>query len=47
VVAATSIEAGRLRVRVGGWVGEADGPAGLEPGAPAHGVVRRAHALAR
>jgi ABC-type sulfate/molybdate transport systems ATPase subunit len=46
VVAATTVEAGRVRVRVGSWVGEAQSPAGLEPGRPAHGVVRRAHALA-
>ena len=31
VVASMSIEAGRLRVRVGGWVGEADSPAGPSP----------------
>jgi molybdate transport system ATP-binding protein len=44
-VAATTIETGRLRVRVDGWVGEADAVAGLEPGAVAHGIVRRAHPL--
>ena len=44
-VAATAVEAGRLRVRVGGWIGEADALAGLEPGRPAHGIVRRLHRL--
>jgi molybdate transport system ATP-binding protein len=44
-VAATTIEAGRLRVRVGDWIGEAQSPDGLEPGAVAHGVVRRLHPL--
>jgi molybdate transport system ATP-binding protein len=44
-VAATTIEAGRLRVRVGDWIGEAEGVDGLEPGSVAHGVVRRLHRL--
>ncbi len=44
-VAATTIEAGRLRVRVGDWIGEAESAAGLEPGSTAHGVVRRLHPL--
>jgi len=44
-VAATTIEAGRLRVRVGDWIGEAERPEGLEPGALAHGVVGRRHPL--
>ncbi|HEV7493689.1 ABC transporter ATP-binding protein [Baekduia sp.] len=44
-VAATTVEAGRLRVRVDGWIGEAESAAGLEPGAVAHGVVRRLHPL--
>jgi ABC-type sulfate/molybdate transport systems ATPase subunit len=47
VVAGTTIEAGRLRVRVGDWVGEADAPAGLEAGDTAHGIVRRLHPLDR
>jgi molybdate transport system ATP-binding protein len=44
-VAATTIEAGRMRVRVDGWIGEAESLDGLEPGAAAHGVVRRMHPL--
>jgi ABC-type sulfate/molybdate transport systems ATPase subunit len=44
-VAAVTIEAGRLRVRVDGWIGEAETTDGLEPGAVAHGVVRRRHPL--
>lgn len=44
-VAATTIEAGRLRVRVGDWIGEAESAAGLGPGATAHGTVRRLHPL--
>jgi molybdate transport system ATP-binding protein len=46
-VAATTIEAGRLRVRVDGWIGEAESPANLEPGSVAHGLVRRLHPLTR
>jgi molybdate transport system ATP-binding protein len=46
MVAATTVEAGRLRVRVDGWVGEAEALDGLDPGATAHGVVRRLHRLA-
>jgi molybdate transport system ATP-binding protein len=44
-VAATTIESGRLRVRVDDWIGEAESVDGLEPGAIAHGVVGRLHAL--
>jgi molybdate transport system ATP-binding protein len=44
-VAATTIEAGRLRVRVDDWIGEAESLDGLEPGGAAHGVVRRMHPL--
>jgi molybdate transport system ATP-binding protein len=44
-VAATTIDSGRLRVRVDDWIGEAESVDGLEPGAIAHGVVRRLHAL--
>ena len=44
-VAATTIEAGRLRVRVDGWIGEAESAEGLEPGGLAHGIVRRLHPL--
>ncbi|MET0603652.1 MAG: ABC transporter ATP-binding protein [Baekduia sp.] len=44
-VAATTIEAGRLRVRVDGWIGEAESADGLEPGRLAHGIVRRLHPL--
>lgn len=44
-VAATTIEAGRLRVRVDDWIGEAESVDGLEPGRVAHGVVRRLHPL--
>jgi ABC-type sulfate/molybdate transport systems ATPase subunit len=44
-VAATTIEAGRLRVRVDDWIGEAESVDGLEPGSTAHGVVRRLHPL--
>jgi molybdate transport system ATP-binding protein len=44
-VAATTIEAGRLRVRVDDWIGEAESVDGLEPGGTAHGVVRRMHPL--
>ena len=44
-VAATTIEAGRLRVRVDGWIGEAESVDGLEPGSFAHGIVRRLHPL--
>jgi ABC-type sulfate/molybdate transport systems ATPase subunit len=44
-VAATTIEAGRLRVRVDDWIGEAESVDGLEPGGTAHGVVRRLHPL--
>ncbi|QEC49197.1 ABC transporter ATP-binding protein [Baekduia soli] len=44
-VVSTALEGTRVRVRVGGWVGEAASAQGLEPGRPAHGVVRRAHVL--
>jgi hypothetical protein len=44
-VVATTVEAGRLRVRVDGWIGEAESAHGLEPGAIAHGVVGRFHPL--
>ena len=44
-VAATTIEAGRVRVRVDGWIGEAQSVEGLEPGRVAHGTVRRLHPL--
>jgi hypothetical protein len=44
-VEATTIEAGRLRVRVDGWIGEAESVDGLDPGTVAHGVVRRLHPL--
>jgi molybdate transport system ATP-binding protein len=44
-VAATTIEAGRLRVRVDDWIGEAESVDGLEPGRVAHGIVRRMHPL--
>jgi molybdate transport system ATP-binding protein len=44
-VGATTIEAGRLRVRVGDWIGEAENADGLEPGAVAHGIVGRFHPL--
>jgi ABC-type sulfate/molybdate transport systems ATPase subunit len=45
-VAGTAIEGGRVRVRFGAWAGEATSPAGLDVGAVAHGMVRRAHVLA-
>ena len=45
-VTSTAIEGGRIRVRVGDWVGESTAVEGLAPGAPAHGVVRRAHVMA-
>jgi molybdate transport system ATP-binding protein len=44
-VVATTIEAGRLRVRVDGWIGEAESADGLAPGSTAHGIVRRLHPL--
>jgi len=44
-VTAVTLEAGRLRVRVGDWTGEAHDTTGLEPGARVHGVVRHAHPL--
>jgi ABC-type sulfate/molybdate transport systems ATPase subunit len=44
-VAATTIEAGRLRVRVDDWIGEAESLDELEPGRVAHGVVARMHPL--
>jgi molybdate transport system ATP-binding protein len=44
-VTSTAIEAGRLRIRVGSWIGEAETLDGLQPGAPAHGVVGRLHRL--
>jgi ABC-type sulfate/molybdate transport systems ATPase subunit len=44
-VTATSVEAGRLRVRVGAWIGEATSLEGLEPGQPAHGIATRLHPL--
>jgi molybdate transport system ATP-binding protein len=45
-VGSTTIEAGRLRVRVDDWIGEAASVDGLEPGHVAHGIVRRMHPLA-
>jgi molybdate transport system ATP-binding protein len=45
VVAGTSVEAGRLRVRVADWVGEAETTTGLEIGEPAHGLVRHRRLL--
>jgi molybdate transport system ATP-binding protein len=45
VVAGTSVEAGRTRVRVGSWVGEAAPECAVQTGDPVHGVVRRAHPL--
>jgi ABC-type sulfate/molybdate transport systems ATPase subunit len=39
------VEGGRVRVRTERWVGEAASADGLEPGAPVHGVVRRATVL--
>jgi molybdate transport system ATP-binding protein len=45
VVAGTAVEGGRVRVRVGGWVGESAGLDGLEAGETAHGIVRRAHVV--
>ncbi len=44
-VAATTIEGGRLRVRIDGWIGEAERAEGLEPGRLAHGIVGRLHPL--
>jgi molybdate transport system ATP-binding protein len=44
-VEAAFVEGGRVRVRAGRWVGEAASPDGLEPGAPVHGVIRRAAVL--
>ncbi|WP_051222817.1 sulfate/molybdate ABC transporter ATP-binding protein [Conexibacter woesei] len=44
-VRSAALEAGRLRVRVGDWTGEAVSLEGLEPGRPAHGVPRRLHRL--
>jgi ABC-type sulfate/molybdate transport systems ATPase subunit len=46
VVAATTLEAGRVRVRVDGWIGEAAPGAVVEPGDAVHAVVRRAHRIA-
>jgi molybdate transport system ATP-binding protein len=46
-VAGTTVEAGRLRVRIDDWIGEAQSTSGLEPGSVAHGVVRRLHPLTR
>jgi molybdate transport system ATP-binding protein len=44
-VAATTIEAGRVRVRIDDWIGEASSVDDLEPGRVAHGIVRRLHPL--
>ena len=44
-VEAAVVEGGRVRVRAGGWSGEAASAEGLEPGAPVHGVIRRATLL--
>ncbi len=44
-VEAAVVEGGRVRVRAGKWVGEASSADGLEPGAPVHGVIRRATLL--
>jgi len=46
-VAGVAYEGGRLRVRVDGWVGEADAGLGLEVGDEVHGVVRHARPLPR
>jgi molybdate transport system ATP-binding protein len=45
VVATTTLEAGRVRVRVGGWIGEAAPGSVVHPGDAVHGVVRRAHRI--
>ena len=45
VVEAAFVEGGRVRVRTGRWAGEATSAEGLEPGAPVHGVIRRATLL--
>jgi hypothetical protein len=47
IVEVAVVEGGRVRVRAGGWVGEAASPDGLEPGAPVHGVIRHATVLPR
>ena len=46
-VSKVTVEGGRVRVRVGGWTGEAPSADGLEPGVEAHGLPTRAHVLAR
>ena len=46
-VEAAVVEGGRVRVRTERWVGEASSAAGLEPGAPVHGLIRRAAVLPR
>jgi len=47
IVEVAVVEGGRVRVRAGRWVGEATSPDGLEPGAPVHGVIRRATVVGR
>ena len=47
IVDVAVVEGGRVRVRAGRWVGEAVSPDGLEPGAPVHGVIRRATVVGR
>lgn len=44
-VSAITNEAGRLRVRVADWIGEAEVATGLAVGDPVHGVVGHAHLL--
>jgi molybdate transport system ATP-binding protein len=46
-VSKVTVEAGRVRVRVGAWTGEAASADGLEPGVEAHGLPVRAHVLTR
>jgi ABC-type sulfate/molybdate transport systems ATPase subunit len=47
IVETAVVEGGRVRVTAGRWAGEAASPDGLEPGAPVHGVIRRATVLPR
>jgi ABC-type sulfate/molybdate transport systems ATPase subunit len=46
-ISTVSVEAGRVRVRVGAWTGEAAAVDGLEPGGLVHGLPARAHVLGR
>jgi molybdate transport system ATP-binding protein len=46
LVAATTLEAGRVRVRVDGWIGEAAAGTAPEPGDAVHAIVHRAHHIA-